>query len=78
MPVVKLNISLDETIAKKLRIQANELRKPVSRYIADLVHADSQRAQDELADEGYRLELRRLTFGVLNVARRCPHMLACG
>ena len=55
MPAVKLNISLDKTVAEKLRRRTAELRKPASRYLAELIEADDQRSQDELAAEGYRV-----------------------
>jgi hypothetical protein len=55
MASVKLNISLDEEIAEALRERAAELRKPASRYLADLVEEDMRRREDELAAEGYRL-----------------------
>jgi len=55
MPVVKLNVSLDEQVAATLRRRATELNKPASRYLADLILEDARRSQDELAEEGYRL-----------------------
>lgn len=55
MASVKLNISLDEEIAEALRERAAELRKPASRYLADLIEEDMRRREDELAAEGYRL-----------------------
>jgi hypothetical protein len=54
MAAVRLNISLDAEIAKTLRRRAAETRKPVSRYLADLVEEDARRSQDELSAEGYR------------------------
>jgi len=55
MPTVKLNISLDAEVAQTLRRRAEELRKPASHYLADLIREDARRQQDELAAEGYRL-----------------------
>jgi hypothetical protein len=55
MPTVKLNISLDTEVANTLRRRAAELRKPTSRYLADLIREDVRRQQDELAAEGYRV-----------------------
>jgi hypothetical protein len=55
MPAVKLNISLDEPVARTLRRRAVEAGKSTSRYLADLVLEDAQRHQDELAAEGYRV-----------------------
>ena len=55
MATVKLNISLDAEVADTLRRRATELRKPTSRYLADLIHEDVRRHEDELAAEGYRV-----------------------
>lgn len=55
MATVKLNISLDAETVKTLRRRAAELRKPASRYLADLIREDDRQHQDELAAEGYRL-----------------------
>ena|SRR5437899_194541 len=54
MPTVKMNISLDAEVAKTLKRRAAELRKPTSRYLADLIQEEARRHQDELATEGYR------------------------
>lgn len=54
MPAVKLNISLDEPVARTLRQRAVEAGKSTSRYLADLIVKDAQRHQDELAAEGYQ------------------------
>jgi hypothetical protein len=55
MPVVKLNVSLDAEVAKKLKKRANEKRIPASRYLAELIEADDKAALDALAEEGYRI-----------------------
>ena len=55
MSAVKLNISLDEPVARTLRRRAVEAGKSTSRYLADLIVEDARRSQDELAAEGYRL-----------------------
>jgi hypothetical protein len=55
MPTVKLNISLNADVARTLRRRAEELRKPASHYLTDLIREDVRRHQDELAAEGYRL-----------------------
>jgi hypothetical protein len=55
MAVVKLNVSLEEQVAAMLRKRSAELKKPASRYLADLILEDAQRSRDELAEEGYRL-----------------------
>lgn len=55
MAIVKLNISMEETVAACLRRRAAELRKPTSRYLSELVVAGERRHLDRLADEGYRL-----------------------
>ena len=55
MPVVKLNISLDGAIAERLRQRTAELRKPASRYLAELIEDEIRRSRDEAAAEGYRL-----------------------
>ena len=55
MPAVKLNISLDRAVAEKLRRRSAELRKPASRYLAELIEEEERRSQDELAGEGYRV-----------------------
>jgi hypothetical protein len=53
MATVKLNISLDAEVANTLRRRAAELRKPTSRYLADLIREEVRRHEDELAAEGY-------------------------
>ncbi len=55
MSTIKLNISLEKTIAETMRKRAAELHKPASRYLADLIEEDIKRSREELADEGYRL-----------------------
>ena len=55
MPAIKLNISLDEPVARTLRRRAGEAGKSTSRYLADLINEDARRHQDELAAEGYRV-----------------------
>ena len=55
MPVVKMNVSLDSEVARKLKLRATERRLPASRYLAELIEADAKAAQDALAEEGYRL-----------------------
>lgn len=71
MPVVKLNVSLDSEVAKKLKRRANEKRLPASRYLAELIEADDKAAIDALAEEGYRLlgeETLRIAEAVLPLA----------
>jgi hypothetical protein len=55
MPVVKLNVSLESEVAKKLKRRATEKSLPTSRYLAELIEADDKAAQDALAEVGYRL-----------------------
>jgi hypothetical protein len=55
MPVIKLNISLEDRVAKTLKRRARERAMPASRYIADLIEKDEKRELDTLAEEGYRL-----------------------
>src|SRR5689334_11252256 len=55
MAVVKLNVSFESAVADKLRRRAAELKKPASRYLADLIEEEERRSRDELAAEGYRL-----------------------
>jgi hypothetical protein len=55
MAVVKMNISLDEQVARTLRRLAADDDKPASRLLAELVVAEEKRRRDELAEEGYRL-----------------------
>ena len=55
MAVVKLNISLDDRVAKTLKRRARERAMPASRYIAELIETDEKREMDKLAEEGYRL-----------------------
>ncbi len=54
MAHVKINLSLDQTIATAMRRLASEDGKPISQYLARLIQADEQRRQDRLAEEGYR------------------------
>jgi hypothetical protein len=55
MPVVKLNVSFEMEVAKKLKRRAGERKMPTSRYLAELIEADDKAALDALAEEGYRL-----------------------
>lgn len=55
MATVKINLTLDEASAAFLRERAARVRKPTSRYVAELIEADHKRYEDELAAEGYRL-----------------------
>jgi hypothetical protein len=51
---VKINLSLDATVAAAMRRLASEDGKPISQYLARLIQADEQRRKDRLAEEGYR------------------------
>ena len=55
MSTVKINLTLDEAAVAFLRERAARVRKPTSRYVAELIEADRKRYEDELAAEGYRL-----------------------
>jgi hypothetical protein len=55
LATLRLTISLNQEVALLLRQRASELRKPVSRYLADLIREDARKQQDELAAEGYNL-----------------------
>lgn len=55
MSAIKLNLSFEPSAAELIRARAQELQKPVSRYLADLAEADARSARDRLAAEGYRL-----------------------
>lgn len=54
MAHVKLNISLDDEVARHVRQRAHESNQTISGYLSALVRDDARRAQDELAAEGYR------------------------
>ncbi len=55
MASVKMNFSFDEEVAALLRRRCAEVRKPASRYVADLVMKEAGEQRDELAAEGYRV-----------------------
>ena len=55
MPVTKLNISLESSVASSLRRRAAEEGKTMSRYLTELILRDTRSRQEELAGEGYRL-----------------------
>lgn len=55
MATIRLNISLEEGTARKLKQRAADCRLPVSRYLAVLIESDARRKTDALAAEGYRL-----------------------
>jgi len=55
MAAVRMSFSLEPTVARTLKLRAQDLGKPASRYITDLVEAEARAALDELADEGYRV-----------------------
>jgi hypothetical protein len=54
MPSIKMNISLDASVAATLRRRSREISKPASRYISDLIVEDERAQRDALAAEGYR------------------------
>jgi hypothetical protein len=60
MNAVKLNLSFEASAAELIRSRAQDLGKPISRYLADLAEAEARGATDRLAAEGYR-ELARDT-----------------
>lgn len=53
MAHVKVNLSLEESVAAAMRRLAADEGKPVSRYLARLVREDERRRLDDLAAEGY-------------------------
>lgn len=55
MATVKLNLSMETDVVATLRERSAALGKTMSGFLADLVRAEAQRSQDELAAEGYRL-----------------------
>ena len=55
MPTIEISVGLDERTAEIMRRRTEQLHKPLSDFVADLITEDARRYQDELADEGYRL-----------------------
>lgn len=55
MGEVRLAVRLDESTAGRLLGRAAKLGMPVGRYLAELIRADDQRRQGEVAAEGYRV-----------------------
>ncbi len=55
MAHVKINLSLEESVAAAMRQLASEDGTPISQYLARLIREDQRRREDELAEEGYRL-----------------------
>lgn len=51
---VKINLSMDESVAAAMRRLAADEGQPVSRYLARLIREDERKRMDALAEEGYR------------------------
>ena len=52
---MRISVTLDERTVQVLRHRAEAKNQSVPRYLAEMAQAEANRADDALAEEGYRL-----------------------